>query len=165
MWRKNYSNEPPKKTWSPEQAKEKMMAYCAYQERCIWEAKRKMNEKNLDPDTQQEVLQYLLAEKFIDEARYARAFARGKFNLKKWGRNRIRMELKMRQIAEPLIQAGLSEIDPIAYYDTLCLQVELRWEREKEKEPFKKRFKVVGYLMQKGFEKDLIEEAIEDLSK
>lgn len=140
------------------------MAYCAYQERCIWEARRKMSEKQVADEDQQKVLDYLIQEQYIDEERYARAFARGKFNLKKWGRNRITLELRMRKIPESLIQKGIAEIDPVSYYDTLLEQTERRWEREKETETFKKRFKVVGYLMQKGFEKDLIEEALESLS-
>lgn len=164
MWRKEYGSNQSKNSWDPAQLKEKMMAYCAYQERCIWEARRKMSEKQVADEDQQKVLDYLIQEQYIDEERYARAFARGKFNLKKWGRNRITLELRMRKIPESLIQKGIAEIDPVSYYDTLLEQTERRWEREKETETFKKRFKVVGYLMQKGFEKDLIEEALESLS-
>lgn len=137
------------------------MAFCAYQERCVWDARRKMQEREVAEEDQERVLEYLIQEKFIDEERYVRAFARGKFNFKKWGRNRISMELRMRKISESLIRKGIAEIDPVAYYDTLLEQTERRWEREKETDPFKKRFKVVGYLMQKGFEKDLIEEALD----
>ncbi len=162
MWRKDYSNEAPKNSWQPEQVKEKMMAYCAYQERCIWEAKRKMFEKKVDEDVQEEVIRYLLDEKFIDEERFAKAFCRGKFNMKKWGRKRLSMELKMRKIPEDLIRKGLAEIDPYAYYDTLLAELEKRWEREKENDSKKKKYKVTQYLMSRGFEYDLIRDAIEE---
>ena len=164
MWRKDYLNEGPKNSWQPEQVKEKMMAYCAYQDRCVWEAKRKMSEKQVSTDVQQEVLGYLLEEKFIDEERFAKAFCRGKFNMKKWGRKRLSMELKMRGIPEDLIRKGLSEIDPYAYYDTLLAELEKRWEREKETDPKKKNYKVTQYLMSRGFEYDLIRDAISDLN-
>lgn len=141
------------------------MAFCAYQERCVWEAKRKMNEKKVSEEDQEQVLDYLIEEKFLDEERFARAFCRGKFILKRWGRNRISMELKMRRIPESLIRKGLTEIDPVAYYDTLCSELEKRWEREKEQDSFKKKYKVSQYLISRGFEYDLIQEAIADSSQ
>ncbi|MFC3879597.1 regulatory protein RecX [Algoriphagus namhaensis] len=162
MWRKESSSNRTKKSWNSTELQEKMMAFCAYQERCVWDAKRKMQEREVAEEDQEQVLEYLIQEKFIDEERYVRAFARGKFNFKKWGKNRIRMELKMRQIPESLIKIGLAEIDPFAYYDTLCNQVELRWQKEKEQDPYKKKYKVSQYLMSKGYEYDLIREAIDD---
>ncbi|MDF2156666.1 regulatory protein RecX [Algoriphagus sp. CAU 1675] len=162
-WGKNYPDQSPKKPWSFEEAKEKLASYCAYQERCIWEVKKKMYEKGVKDEDKEELIAYLISEKFLDEERYAMAFARGKFLLKRWGKSRIARELKMRQIPQSLIQKGLSEIDPIDYYDTLLAETEKKWERTPEKDPFKKRFKVIGYLMGKGFEQDLIQEAIENL--
>lgn len=159
-WRKNKPSSSPKKTWTLEEAKEKLSSYCAYQERCAWEVRRKLYEKEISGEKAEELIEYLITEKFLDEERYAKAFARGKFRLKKWGRNRIKLELKMRQISEELIRKGLSEIDPEEYYDTLLSETEKKWEKTTEADLFKKRFKVVGYLMQKGFEQDLVQEAL-----
>ncbi len=162
MWRNEYSSDHSKNHWKPEQVKEKMMAYCAYQDRCVWDAKRKMNEKGVSEEIQEETLDYLIGEKFIDEERFVRAFCRGKFNMKKWGRGRLRMELKMRKIPDGLIKIGLAEIDPVAYYDTLCTELERRWDRERETDAYKKKYKVSQYLMSRGYEYDLIQEAISD---
>ncbi len=162
-WGKNYTDQSPKKPWSFEEAKEKLAAYCAYQERCVWEVRKKMYEKGVKEEDKEELIAYLIDENFLDEERYARAFARGKFHLKKWGRSRISRELKMRQIPQSLIQKGLLEIDSIAYYDTLLVETEKKWEKTPEKDPYKKRFKVIGYMMGKGFEQDLIQEAIASL--
>lgn len=164
VWRKNNSEQSIKKSWSLEEAKEKLSTFCAYQERCIWETKRKLYEKGIKEEDSDELISYLIEEKFIDEERFARSFSRGKFRLKKWGRGRIRQELKMRQIPENLIKMGLSEIDPYEYYDTLLFQVEKHWGRIKEPDLYKKKFKVIQYLFSKGFEMDLIKEAIEELN-
>lgn len=164
VWRKNNSEQSIKKSWSLEEAKEKLSTFCAYQERCIWETKRKLYEKGIKEEDSDELISYLLEEKFIDEERFARSFSRGKFRLKKWGRGRIRQELKLRQIPENLIKLGLSEIDPYEYYDTLLSQVEKHRGRIKEQDPYKKKFKVIQYLFSKGFEMDLIKEAIEELN-
>lgn len=163
VWRKNNSDQSIKKYWSLEEAKEKLSTFCAYQERCIWETRRKLYEKGIKEPDSDDLIDYLIEEKFIDEERYARSFTRGKFRMKKWGRGRISRELKMRQISDLDIRKGLSEIDPHEYYDTLLSQVEKHWERIKESDPFKKKYKVIHYLMTKGFEQDLIRGAIEDL--
>lgn len=163
-WGKYNPDQPPKKYWSEEEAHEKLSTYCAYQERCQWEARRKLYEKGIQGDKAEELLGEMVTEGFIDEERFARAFARGKFKLKKWGRTRIQRELKMREISPRCIQYGLSEIDPEEYYDVLLTQTERKWEKTTEKEPYKKRFKVSQYLMSKGFEQDLVQEAIASVS-
>ncbi|MBY5951913.1 RecX family transcriptional regulator [Algoriphagus marincola] len=162
-WGRNNPKQVRKTTWTVEEAEEKIAAFCAYQERCVWEVRRKLYEKGIAEAQIEKLIGFLLREKFIDEGRYAKAFARGKFRLKKWGKNRIRMELKMRQVPEDLIRKGLLEIDPTEYYDTLLLETEKKWEKTKEPDLYKKRFKVVGYLMQRGFEQDLVQEAIDSL--
>ncbi|MDG1275819.1 MAG: RecX family transcriptional regulator, partial [Algoriphagus sp.] len=73
----------------------------------------------------------------------------------------IQRELKMRQIPEKLIKLAMTEIDPVEYWDTLLNQTEKKWDQTKEPDPFKKKYKVSQYLMSKGFEYDLIKEAIE----
>ena len=100
---------------------------------------------------------------FLNEERFAKSFARGKFRIKHWGRTRITRELKLREISPRCIQLALGEIDPDEYYDSLLTQTEKKWEKTNEKDPFKKRFKVIQYLMAKGFEQDLVQEAVASL--
>ena len=163
-WGKYKPNESGKNSWSQEEAFEKLTTFCAYQERCPWEVRRKLNEKGIKDEAAEKIISELIAEEFLNEERFARSFARGKFRLKKWGRNRIRMELKMREISEDLIRKGMTEIDPEEYYDTLLSQTEKKWETTREPEVYKKKFKVTQYLMSKGFEMDLVKEAIEGLN-
>lgn len=160
-WGSRNPQQYRKTSWSLAEGKEKIAGYCAYQERCIWDVRRKLAEKGIHKEDADALVSFLIEQEFLDEERFARAFARGKFRLKKWGKNRIRMELRMRQLPDELIRKGLEEIDPIAYYDTLLDQVEKRWTTLNENDLAKKRFKLIGYLMQKGFEQDLILEALE----
>ncbi|WP_192347193.1 regulatory protein RecX [Algoriphagus sp. Y33] len=162
-WGKYKPNESGKNSWSREEAFEKLTTFCAYQDRCPWEIRRKLYEKGIKDELAEQLIAELIDEEFVDEERYARAFARGKFRLKKWGRNRIRMELKMREISEELIRKGISEIDPEEYFDTLLTQTEKKWESTHEADDYKKKFKVTQYLINKGFEMDLVKEAWDSL--
>lgn len=162
-WGKYKPNESGKNSWSQEEAFEKLTTFCAYQDRCSWEIRRKLYEKGIKDEPAEKIIAELVKEEFVNEERYAIAFARGKFRLKKWGRNRIRMELKMREISEALIRKGLAEIDPEEYYDTLLSQSEKKWRSTHESDSFKKKYKVTQYMIMKGFEMDLVKEAIENL--
>jgi regulatory protein len=159
-WGKNNPDQAPKKYWSLEEAKGKLETYCAYQERCQWEVRRKLYEKGIHGNAAEDLIVEMISSDFLNEERFARAFARGKFRLKHWGRTRITQELKMRQISPRCIKDGLSELDPEEYYDTLLTQAEKKWEKTMEKDPFKKRYKVIQYLMSRGFEQDLVQEAV-----
>lgn len=160
-WGKYKSNESGKNSWPPEEALEKLTAFCAYQERCPWEIRRKLYGKGIRDDKAEDLIAELVSEGFVNEERYARSFARGKFRMKKWGRNRIRLELKMREIPGELIDKGLSEIDPAEYYDTLLSQTEKKWKNTSEPDLYKKKYKVTQYLMSRGFEMDLVTEVLE----
>lgn len=162
-WGKNNPDHTPKKYWSLDEAKGKLETYCAYQERSQWEVRRKLYDKGIKGDAAEELIVDLISSDFLNEERYARAFARGKFRIKHWGRVRITRELKMREISPRCIQDGLSEIDPEEYYDTILTQAEKKWEKTSEKDAFKKRYKVIQYLMSRGFEQDLVQEAVSSI--
>lgn len=160
---RNNLDQNPKKSWSQAEAKGKLETFCAYQERCAWEVRKKLFEKDIKGEVVEQLITELIVDGFLDEERYARSFARGKFRLKKWGRARVSRELKMRQIAPDLIRKAMTEIDPEEYYDTLLSLTEKKWEKTLEKDPYKKRFKVIQFLMSRGYEQDLIQEALASL--
>lgn len=162
-WGKNNPDQSPKKNWTQEEAKGKLETYCAYQERCAWEVRRKLYEKGIQGKPAADLIEEMFRDGFLNEERFAKSFARGKFRLKKWGRARIIRELKLREFSPSHIKTGLSEIDPEEYYDTLLTQAEKKWEKTKEKDPYKKRYLVLHYLVSKGFEQDLIKEALESI--
>lgn len=149
------------KSYTFDEIKEKLAKYCAYQDRCHWEVENKMREYLLIPEAKDLILIYLIENKFLNEERFAKSFARGKFNQKKWGRNKIRVELRKRQVPLHLIEIGLKEIDDEIYTEVLKELFDKKKESLKlERDSFKKKAKIRNYLMQKGYESELIYELL-----
>tara|TARA_B100000780_G_scaffold225280_1_gene164379 strand:- start:288 stop:758 length:471 start_codon:yes stop_codon:yes gene_type:complete len=143
-------------------AKEKIQAYCAYQERCHLEVEKKLKSWGLIPDAIDMLIVELMQHNFLNEERFARSFARGKFRIKKWGRIKIKLELKKKSIYSKCIEYAMQEIDSDTYYDTLKEILLKKSLLEKETHPYKRKAKLTRYLVSRGFEYDLIRMAIED---
>ncbi len=138
-----------------------ILHYCQYQERCHSEVRRKLFDHVSDSETAEEQLAALVSADILNEERYARAFARGRWRMKKWGRNKIRQELKARKVSEYCIKVGLSEIDYDAYIVELSkLAQKKSMELKREKNIFIKKSKLYRFLVQKGYESDLVNETI-----
>lgn len=150
-----------KKTFTVSEIREKLMRYCAYQERCQWEVEKKLQEFRLIPEGRDEIMIYLIQNGFLNEERFARSFARGKFYQKNWGRIKIRMELKKRKIPPKLIEIGLAEINDKDYQNSIKSLFEKKKKALKsERDSFKKKGKIRNYLIQKGFESEFIMELL-----
>ena len=135
--------------------------YCEYQDRCQKEVRNKLYENGARKDEVEEIMIELISNKTIDEERYARNFARGKFRIKNWGKRKIVYELKQDQISDYCIKKGLSEIDEEEYLQTLeRLTIMKMPEIEKDKNLFTRRAKLQRYLSQKGYEHELIAEML-----
>ena len=139
------------------------MQYCAYRDRSHKEIEEKLREMRMIPAACEQIIIQLMQENFLNEERFARSFVRGKFRIKKWGRIKIKQELKFREISAPLIKIALTEIDEKEYFKTLTILTEKKNALVKEKDPFKKRKKLAGYLLQKGYESSLIFEVLDNL--
>ena len=144
-------------------AREKIQYYCAYQERCHLEVEKKLKSWGLIPDAVGMLISELMQHNFLNEERYARTFARGKFRIKKWGRIKIKQELKIRSIYAKCIEFAMQEIDPDAYYELLKEVLQKKSNLEKETHPYKRKVKLTRYLVSRGFEYDLIRMALDDL--
>jgi len=143
-------------------AKEKIQAYCAYQERCHQDVIKKLKSWGLIPDVVDILLGELMQHNFLNEERFSRSFARGKFRIKKWGRIKIRMELKKKGVYSKCIDIALQEIDANDYYSMLKELLLKKSVLEKETHLFKRKAKLTRYLVSRGFEYDLIRMALED---
>ena len=132
-----------------------MQRYCAYQDRCHQEVRKKLMEMGVYPDWREEVIVELIQENFLNEERFARSFARGKFRMKQWGKLRILRELKQRDISEYCIRKAMDEIEEEDYLKTLQLLIEKKANQLKETDSYKKRNKIVQYLLQRGYESAL----------
>ena len=156
---------PQKKVvYTSEQALEALQHYCAYQDRCHQEARDKLYELGFGGDEAEEVIVELIKDKYLDEERFARSYARGKFKMKRWGRYRIRAELKSRHLSEYCIRKAMTEIDDGEYYGTLCSELERRHALGKPgQHPYLKRRKLADYMVKRGYESGLVWQALDDL--
>lgn len=145
------------------EATKKLEHYCAYQERCHKEVITKLREMRMIPQVIDQIVTHLIQENYLNEERFARAFARGKFRIKKWGRNRIVSELKQRAISKYNIKAALSEIDDEDYLTTFDQLAQKRMDEIKEIHPLKRKKKLVDYLLYRGWESNLVYEKIKEL--
>ena len=154
---------PKRSTYTVEEAKRKMEGYCAYQERSHKEVEDKLKELGLITQAREMILLHLLEQDYLNEERFSRSFARGKFRMKKWGRKRIEIELKYRGVSSYNIRQGLSEIEEKDYEEALREVARKRYESTLEPHPMKKRKKVADFLLRKGFESNRVYAVLMDL--
>mgnify|MGYP006166929929 CR=1 FL=1 len=136
--------------------KQKLEYYCAYQERCHSEVLQKMNDLNIPFSERDEIMVHLIEHNFLNETRFAQSFARGKHSIKKWGRNRIVNELKLRKISSYNIQQALKEIEENSYEIAFQELAQKQWQSVTEKNILKKKKKVADFLLRKGYESQWI---------
>ena len=151
------------KSYTVDEATKLMENFCAYQERCHKEVAQKLYDLHMIPEAREKITLHLLQHNFLNEERFSKAFARGKFSIKNWGRIRIVNELKFRNISPYNIKTALKEIDEEAYLKTLQKIAEKKVAVIKEPNTFKKRSKLLTYLSSKGYESELIYEVVNAL--
>jgi regulatory protein len=151
------------KAYSVTEATRKLEGYCAYQERCHKEVIQKLKDMRMIPEAIDQIVAHLIEHNFLNEERFAQSFARGKFNIKKWGRNRIVNELKQRNISRFNIKTALKEIDDSSYLKTLDELSKKRLSQITETNPQKRRKKLADYLLYRGWESQLVYQKIKEL--
>ncbi|HTI11386.1 MAG TPA: regulatory protein RecX [Puia sp.] len=144
-----------------EQALQKARHYCAYQDRCHSEVKEKLYSFGLWKKDVEEALSRLIEDNYLNEERFAIQFAGGRFRLKKWGRVKIRYELKQKQVGDYCIKKALASIDEEDYGRALGKLAADKWEALREEvNIFIRRKKVQDYLLKKGYETGLVAEVV-----
>mgnify|MGYP000439311943 CR=1 FL=1 len=151
------------KSYTIEEIKKKLEQYCVYQDRCHKEIERKIREYKLIPEARELILLHLLQENFLNEERFSKSYARGKFRIKKWGKQRIVRELKFRDISAYNIKTALKEIEDDAYLKTIYEITERRNEVITEVNQYKRKKKLTDFLLRKGYETDLIFKTVKDI--
>jgi len=147
------------------EATKKMEGYCTYQERCHKDVVIKLKEMRMIPEAIDQIITHLIQENYLNEERFAKSFARGKFRIKKWGRNRIINELKFRAISKYNIKTALAEIKESDYLETLDRLAENRLNNIKEANVQKRKRKLADYLLYRGWESHLVYGKIKELIK
>jgi regulatory protein len=143
------------KNLNKEQALQKLKHYCGYQERCHSEVRQKLYDLGVWKKDHDEIIAALIEEGYLNEERFAIAFAGGRFRMKHWGRVKIKYELKQRQVSEYSIKKALKQIDEEEYLKTLKKLAEEKYGSLKEEQYLVRKKKTMDYLLQKGFEPEL----------
>jgi regulatory protein len=142
---------------------DKARGYCAQQERCVSEVALKLREWKVNEARAEKILEQLIKEDYLNEERFARSFAGGKFRINHWGKTKIIYELERRQVPDLIIQIGLEEIDDEEYKETLREILERKNREIKEKDTFKRKQKLVAFALQKGYHYGIIKQVLEGL--
>lgn len=142
----------------------KLEYYCSYQERCHQEVREKLNGFILNAAEKDTIIVHLITENYLNEERFACAFARGKHNIKKWGKIRIENELKLRNISNYNITKAWKELTPEIYFTTFHEIAEKHWEQIRETNVLKKKKKFCDFLLRKGWESHLVYDKLKELA-
>jgi len=151
------------KKYTPQQAHEKIQGYCAYQERSHLEVRNKLFDYGLFRNEVEEIISNLITDGFLNEERFAKAFAGGKFRMKKWGRIKIIHALEGKGISKNCIKIGLKEIDEGSYVKTLRELLASRSQKIQDENPFTSRDKLSTYAIGKGYEPDLVWKIVKEV--
>jgi regulatory protein len=154
-----------KPSFTVNEAKKKMEHYCAYQERCHKEVRQKLRDMHMIPEAIDVVIGHLLEHNFLNEERFAKAFVKGKFTIKKWGRRRLTLALKQKEVSKYTINLALSAIGNDEYIDTFNALAEKKLNSIKESNILKKKKKLADYLLYRGWEPHLVYDKVNELVK
>ena len=151
------------KSYTVAEAQKKLEYYCAYQERCHKEVISKLKDIGMIPAVIDKIVADLIRANYLNETRFAQSFARGKFRIKKWGKNRILRELKIRGISDFNIKLGMKEISDDNYQSTFYELFEKRKQELEKLSKTEQKKKIFSYLFYRGWEPSKIYEALGEL--
>jgi regulatory protein len=167
VMKRSNDNFPPYQggALTKEQALQKLKQYCAYQERCHSEVKEKLYSLGVWKKDHDRIIATLIEENYLNEERFAIAFAGGKWRMKQWGRVKIKFELKQRQVSEYCIKKALKQIDEEEYREVLNKLAEEKYTSLKKEQYLVRKKKTMDYLTRRGFEAELVNEALNRTQK
>lgn len=141
----------------------KAKQFCMYQERSLFELKNRLEEWQTQAKVTEKIIIQLINEDYLNEERFAKNFAIGKFRQKKWGKNKIIYALKLKRVPDLIIQIGLEGIDNIEYTEALVELLKKKSKEIKETNHHKKNYKLATYAINKGFRSGLVWDVINQL--
>ena len=129
----------------------KLTAHCARGEHCLDDMRRKMARWQVEPSLQEEVLQYLVSEQYIDESRYARAFIEDKIKFNGWGKHKVEQALRMKRVPPEVYTPLLAEVADDDYEAILLPLLQSKSKTLKYDSDYELRMKLIRFAMQRGF--------------
>ena len=157
------SEKSTHKTYTVEEASQRLMQFCAYRDRSHKEVEQKLIEMRMIPEAREQIIIQLMQEGFLNEERFARRCVGGKLGMKKGGRIKMRRHLELREISEPIIRLALSEIEEDQYLKTLEELLDKKQRLLTESDPFKRKRKLTDFLLRKGYESHLVFDLVSSL--
>lgn len=140
-----------KKYVSIDEALLRLRKYCAYQERCHQDVRKKLLDLGIYGDDLEDIITELITDKYLNETRFAESFVRGKFKINRWSKAKIRIELKRKSISDYNIKKGLLEISEEAYAETIAYLIEKKKRTIRDDNPLIIKKKLLNYMLQKGY--------------
>jgi regulatory protein len=150
---------------TPAQALEKLKHFCSYRDRAHSEVKDKLKQLGIREGDANDIMATLITGDYLNEERFARSFARGKFRIKKWGRKKIIQALKSKNVSPYCIRRGLEEIDEDEYRQILARLASDKYSLLKNEQYLNRKYKTMQYLLAKGYEADLVGETVRKLQQ
>lgn len=138
-----------------------LAALCAQAEHCQWEMLEKLRRWELDDEAQARVMQRLVAERYVDDERYARAFVKDKIRYNKWGRRKIEQALWQKRIPKDIQTKILDEIDENEYLNVLRPLLKSKRRSIQTKNDYELNMKLIKFALSRGFTFDLIRQCID----
>ncbi|MBU3820790.1 recombination regulator RecX [Flavobacteriaceae bacterium XHP0103] len=157
--------QPPKKTYTLQEATKKLEHYCAYQERSHQEVRQKLEGMNMIPEAIDVIIIHLLEHNFLNEERFAKAYVSGKFKMKNWGKSRLTYELKRKDVSKVNIITAIDEISDEQYIEVFNSLAKKKVDAIKETDKWKKKRKFVDYFLRLGWESYLVYDKANELIK
>lgn len=157
--------QPPKKTYTVQEATKKLEGYCAYQERSHQEVREKLMGMYMIPEAIDVIILHLIEQNFLNEERFAKAYVSGKFHIKKWGKSRLMYQLKQKGISKCNINLAINVISDGEYIDVFNDLTEKKALQIKESNKLKKKRKFVDYFLRLGWESHLVYDKANELIK
>lgn len=152
-----------RKSYTVAEAQKKLEYYCSYQERCHLEVIAKLKTLGMISSVIDKIISELIKANYLNETRFTQSFVRGKFRIKKWGKNRILRELKIRDISTFNIKLGMKEISDDSYQKTFYELFEKRRREVKQLTKTEQKKKIFSYMSYRGWETSKVYEALRDL--
>ena len=154
------------KNMSYDRALEKAMRYCSYQERCLMDMEKRFYAWNVKKTDWDKIMDYLIDENYLNETRFIEAYVRGKFVIKRWGKNKIIAGLMQLNLSGSKVTKAIdSEIEEEAYMKTIQELITKKSALINESDSLIKRDKIYRYLLSKGYESELVVKELNALGK
>lgn len=157
-------SDKEKERLTPLQAAERIRHYCAYAERCHQDVRNRLFQFGLNGAEVDVIIAGLIEENFLNEERFARQYAGGHFRQKGWGRVKIKVSLRQKGVSDYCIKLALREIEEEAYHNLLAKLARQKWQQVRSSTPAQRWQKTCLFLLQRGFEPDLVREQLKAIS-